>query len=63
MRQTFNFRDAYTIDMSGDPEKAVDRRLILAVAVDMDALQARGRGAAQRTQAWSAMKPQTGWNW
>jgi uncharacterized protein YxjI len=41
MRQTFKFRDTYTIDMSGDPEKTVDRRLILAIAVGMDALQAR----------------------
>ncbi len=41
MRQTFKFRDTYTIDMSGDAETAVDRRLILAIAVGMDALQAR----------------------
>jgi uncharacterized protein YxjI len=41
MRQTFKFRDTYTIDMTGDPEKTVDRRLILAIAVGMDALQAR----------------------
>jgi hypothetical protein len=34
-------RDVYTIDMSGDPERSVDRRLILAIAVGMDALQAR----------------------
>jgi uncharacterized protein YxjI len=40
-RQAWKFRDTYTIDMSGDPEKAVDRRLILAIAVGMDALQAR----------------------
>jgi uncharacterized protein YxjI len=41
MRQAWKFRDTYTIDMSGDPEKAVDRRLVLAIAVGMDALQAR----------------------
>lgn len=35
------FRDVYTIDMSADPERSVDRRLILAIAVGMDALQAR----------------------
>jgi uncharacterized protein YxjI len=40
-RQAWKFRDTYTIDMTGDPEKAVDRRLILAIAVGMDALQAR----------------------
>jgi hypothetical protein len=33
--------DIYTIDVGGDPERTVDRRLILAIAVGMDALQAR----------------------
>jgi len=40
-RQAFKFRDTYTIDMSGDPEHTLDRRLVLAIAVGMDALQAR----------------------
>jgi uncharacterized protein YxjI len=40
-RQMWKLRDVYTIDMSGDPERTVDRRLILAIAVGMDALQAR----------------------
>ena len=40
-RHIGKLRDVYTIDMSGDPEHSVDRRLILAVAVGMDALQAR----------------------
>jgi uncharacterized protein YxjI len=40
-RQTFKFRDTYTIDVSGDPQHTLDRRLILAIAVGMDALQAR----------------------
>jgi uncharacterized protein YxjI len=40
-RKAWNFRDTYTIDMSGDPERTIDRRLILAIAVGMDALQAR----------------------
>jgi uncharacterized protein YxjI len=35
------FRDVYDIDLSGDSEKRVDRRLVLAIAVGMDALQAR----------------------
>jgi uncharacterized protein YxjI len=39
--QAWKFRDTYTIDMSGDPERTLDRRLILAIAVGMDALQAR----------------------
>ena len=40
-RQAWKLRDTYTIDMSGDPEHALDRRLVLAIAVGMDALQAR----------------------
>ena len=35
------FRDVYDIDMSGDPQHTLDRRLVLANAVGMDALQAR----------------------
>jgi uncharacterized protein YxjI len=37
----FGFRDVYDIDMSADSQRSVDRRLILAIAVGMDALQAR----------------------
>ena len=40
-RQLWKLIDVYTIDMSGDPERSVDRRLVLALAVGMDALQAR----------------------
>jgi uncharacterized protein YxjI len=40
-RQAFKLRDTYHIDMSGDPERTIDRRLVLAIAVGMDALQAR----------------------
>jgi uncharacterized protein YxjI len=40
-RQLWKLRDVYTIDMSEDPQRTVDRRLILAIAVGMDALQAR----------------------
>ncbi|CAN5490040.1 hypothetical protein BH20ACT23_BH20ACT23_17250 [soil metagenome] len=40
-RHLWKFMDVYTIDMSGDPDRTVDRRLILAIAVGMDALQAR----------------------
>ena len=40
-RQAWKFRDTYTIDMSADPQRTLDRRLILAIAVGMDALQAR----------------------
>jgi hypothetical protein len=40
-RRIGSFRDVYDIDLTGDPERKVDRRLILAAAVGMDALQAR----------------------
>jgi uncharacterized protein YxjI len=40
-RTAFKLRDTYTIDLSGDPQRTLDRRLILAIAVGMDALQAR----------------------
>ncbi|MEO7804227.1 MAG: hypothetical protein ABIS18_07540 [Actinomycetota bacterium] len=40
-RQLFKFQDTYTIDLSADAARTLDRRLILAMAVGMDALQAR----------------------
>jgi uncharacterized protein YxjI len=40
-RKMWRIRDMYRISMQGDPGRTVDRRLILAIAVGMDALQAR----------------------
>ncbi|HVL30706.1 MAG TPA: hypothetical protein VM299_00600 [Solirubrobacteraceae bacterium] len=40
-RHTWKIRDVYTIDMTRDPQRTLDRRLVLALAVGMDALQAR----------------------
>jgi uncharacterized protein YxjI len=40
-RRAWKIRDTYRIDLSGDPERTLDRRLVLAAAVGMDALQAR----------------------
>lgn len=40
-RQLFKLRDAYDIDMTPDVNRTVDRRLVLAIAIGMDALQAR----------------------
>jgi uncharacterized protein YxjI len=40
-RQTFKIRDVYHIDMTADSERVLDRRLVLALSVGMDALQAR----------------------
>jgi uncharacterized protein YxjI len=40
-RAMWKFRDFYTIDMTPDKERTLDRRLVLAISVGMDALQAR----------------------
>jgi uncharacterized protein YxjI len=40
-RKMWKLRDTYTIDMSADSQRTVDRRMVLAIAVGMDALQAR----------------------
>jgi len=40
-RHTWKIRDVYTLDMTSDAQRTVDRRLVLAIAVGMDALQAR----------------------
>jgi hypothetical protein len=40
-RRFGSLRDIYDLDFSGDPERTVDRRLLLAAAVGQDALQAR----------------------
>ena len=40
-RRIGRFRDVYDIDMSADAARSLDRRLVLAAAVGMDALQAR----------------------
>jgi len=40
-RRRWKWRDVYDIDFSADPGRTVDRRLVLAAAVGMDALLAR----------------------
>jgi len=40
-RQIGKFRDIYTIDVTADSARTIDRRLVLALAVGQDALQAR----------------------
>ena len=40
-RQLWKLRDTYTLDLTDDPERTLDRRLALALAVAMDAFQAR----------------------
>ena len=40
-RRRWRFRDAYDIDLTADSSRTLDRRLVLALAVGLDALQAR----------------------
>ena len=40
-RRRFKWRDIYDIDFTADPGHTIDRRLVLAATVGMDALQAR----------------------
>jgi uncharacterized protein YxjI len=37
----FGLRDRYILDLSGDDERRIDRRVAIALAIAMDALQAR----------------------
>jgi uncharacterized protein YxjI len=46
-RRRWKWRDVYDIDLTADRERRLDRRLVLAAAVGMDALQARRASAAQ----------------
>jgi len=41
LERILGLRDRYRLDVSGDVERKIDRRLVLALAVGMDALQAR----------------------
>ena len=41
LERILGVRDRYRLDVSGDRERTIDRRLVLALAVGMDALQAR----------------------
>jgi uncharacterized protein YxjI len=39
--RSIGVRDRYTLDLSGDAERTIDRRLAIALAVALDALQSR----------------------
>jgi uncharacterized protein YxjI len=39
--RSFGVRDRYTLDLSSDPERTIDRRLAIALAIALDALQSR----------------------
>ena len=41
LNRKFNLRDQYVLGLAGDPERKLDRRLALALAVGLDTLQNR----------------------
>jgi hypothetical protein len=41
LRRIYGLRDQYELDLSGDPNRTVDRRLAVALAIALDAMQAR----------------------
>lgn len=41
LERLFSFHDRYVLDLSGDEQRSIDRRVALALAVGLDALQAR----------------------
>jgi uncharacterized protein YxjI len=41
MDRKFQLRDRYVLDLSGDPDRALDRRLAIALAIGLDTLQNR----------------------
>lgn len=41
LRRIYGFRDKYVLDLSGDPERTIDRRAAVALGIGLDALQSR----------------------
>ena len=41
MNRKFQLRDRYVVDLSGDQDRRVDRRLAVALAIGLDTLQNR----------------------
>jgi hypothetical protein len=41
MDRKFQLRDRYVLDLTGDPDKTLDRRLAIALAIGLDTLQNR----------------------
>ena len=41
LRRIYGFRDKYVLDLSGDPERTIDRRAAVALGIALDALQSR----------------------
>ena len=41
LNRRIGYRDTYDLDLSGDPDRTIDRRLAIALGVALDALQSR----------------------
>lgn len=41
LNRKFQLRDRYVLDLSGDPDRVLDRRVAIALAVGLDTLQNR----------------------
>jgi uncharacterized protein YxjI len=41
LERIIGLRDSYRLDVAGDADRAIDRRIVIALAVGLDALQAR----------------------
>jgi uncharacterized protein YxjI len=41
MNRRLGFRDTYDLDVSGDTDRTIDRRLVVALGIALDALQSR----------------------
>ena len=41
LNRKFQLRDRYVLDLTGDHERKLDRRLAIALAIGLDALQNR----------------------
>jgi uncharacterized protein YxjI len=41
LNRRIGIRDTYDLDLSGDAERTIDRRLAIALAIALDALQSR----------------------
>lgn len=41
MNRRYGFRDTYDLDVSGDTDRTIDRRLVVALGIALDALQSR----------------------
>jgi len=49
LKRKFELRHKYVLDLTGDPERSIDRRLAIALAVGLDTLQNRlGRDSGYR---------------